>query len=247
MKKIIAVILALVLAVAVCGCGKETTSTTAQNQSSTPSSTNMQTVLDQNEYTLYQNIFFNNMANDYVDKPVIKKGTFTSIIDAYNGVTRYYVWGYMDQTKCCDFQWELEVTDTSNLPSNGSLVEVSGTFTQNKEKALDGYWITNPQITLKSEYKGLDCDIDMTTMNGTLERVQVQNIQYKSEQFNGKTVAVYGRVKTMNSIQHPYSDDAFVLEFSTSDSVPAIGSDILVQGKVSNGGIENAKISNFTA
>ena len=237
MKKIIAIILALVLAAAVCGCGKETTSTTA----------NMQTVLDQNEYTLYQNIFFNNMAKDYENKPVIKKGTFTTIIDAYNGVTRYYVWGYMDQTKCCDFQWELEVTDTSTLPSNGSLVEVSGTFTQNKEEALDGYWITNPQITVKSEYKGLDCDIDMTTMNGTLERVQVQNIQFKSEQFNGKTVAVYGRVKTMNSVQHPYYDDAFVLEFSTSDSVPAIGSDILVQGKVSNGGIENAKISNFTA
>ena len=33
------------------------------------------TVLDQNEYVLYQNIFYNNMADDYIGQTVTKEGT----------------------------------------------------------------------------------------------------------------------------------------------------------------------------
>ncbi|MGN1124365.1 MAG: hypothetical protein ACI4RR_08490 [Eubacterium sp.] len=239
MKKITALLLGFVLILSFCGCSKENKNDVSQEKE--VSSNTMQTVLDPTEYVLYQNIFYNDKGADYEGQTVTKKGIFTKITDQYNERERYYVWGYNDQTKCCDYQWELNITDTSNLPQCGCLIEADGTFTAS-DSALDGYWIDNPSITVKSEYNGNSCDIDMTTMDGTLERVQIINMQRFPEAFEGKTVTVYGRIETPSSIQHPYYDDAFSQSFESTDTAPATGTVVIVSGTYSNGTIINAEI-----
>lgn len=242
MKKAISVLLAMVFAFSLCACTKANTDDAAEAaKADTDSSTALQTVLNPTEYVLYQNIFYNGKGADYEGQTVTKKGTFATIIDRFNDTTRYYVWGYNDQTKCCDYQWELNITDTSNLPGNGSLIEVCGTFTAS-DSSLDGYWIDNPAITVESEYKGADCDIDMTVMDATLERVQLINMQSYSDDFEGKTVCMYGRVETPASVQHPYYDGAFSQTFESSDTVPATGTVVIVSGVYSGGIITDASV-----
>ena len=46
--------------------------------------------------------------------------------------------------------------------------------------------------------------MDTTAMGGTLERVQLANLQGHPEQFEGKSVKVYGRIESPTSVQHPY-------------------------------------------
>lgn len=221
-KTLIALLLVTVLLLCACGNGKS------------GSEGDLPQVMDTNEYLLYQNIFFNGMADDYVDKEVKKTGVFTTIYDAFNDRTRYYVWGYYDNTKCCDWQWELVLEDTSHLPANGSLIEVTATMRKD-EAALDGYWFDVVTMTAKKEYKGNGCEIEMTTMSATLERVQLINMQSFPEQFEGKTVSLYGRVYTPTSIQHPYYDNAWLQNIECSGSVPAIGTETVVTGTFSNG------------
>ncbi|MGN0521194.1 MAG: hypothetical protein ACI4IQ_01005 [Eubacterium sp.] len=242
MKKTISVLLLIALVLSLCACSKSNSDGEAVSEKAdTNASSTMQTVLDSTEYVLYQNIFYNDKGADYEGQTVTKKGTFATIIDKYNDTTRYYVWGYNDQTKCCDYQWELNITDTSNLPSNGSLIEVSGTFTAS-ESALDGYWIDNPSVSVESEYKSSEYDIDMTTLDATLERVQLINMQNYYADFEGKTVCVYGRVETPTSVEHPYYDGAFSQAFESSDDIPAIGTVVIVSGVYSNGVITDASV-----
>lgn len=232
MKKYVIAFL-LIFVLLLCSCGKGT------------SSGDLPQVMDTNEYLLYQNIFFNGMAGDYVDKEVKKTGVFTTIYDAFNDCTRYYVWGYYDNTKCCDWQWELKLDDTSSLPANGSLVEVTAIMRQ-ADDALDGYWFDGVTITTKQEYQGNGCDIEMTTMSATLERVQLINMQQFPEVFEGKKVSLYGRIYTPTSIQHPYYDNAWLQDFSTSDSVPAIGTEAIVCGTFTGGTISDCSVESTT-
>lgn len=220
MKKLVCLILAVfLLGALLAGCDKTETLVTH----------GMTTVLDTTEYVLYQNIFFNGQSSAYTDKPVTKKGTFTVLFDAYNDRTRYYVWGYNDMTMCCDWQWEFVPRDAASLPAVGSVVEVTGTFTGNKN-ALDKFWIDDAAVSLVKEYKGVACDMDLTTMSGTLERVEIQNMQVFPAQFAGKTVSAYGRVNSPSSFQHPYYDNCFAQAFQTDDPVPAIGIQVIVTG-----------------
>lgn len=198
-------------------------------------------VLQPTEYTLYQNIFINNQGKDYDNTSVTKKGTFTVIYDEYNSVIRYYVWGFNDQTKCCDWQWEFVPVSEDDLPLSGSLVEITGTF-KASENALDGYWIENADISVLQKYNNNSYDIDMTTMSGTLERVQVANIQNFPEKFEGKTICAYGRIETISTLQHPYYDNCFSLEFESEDESPAIGKTVTIGGKYSNSKIINAEV-----
>lgn len=238
MKKIISVLLCLVFVFALVGCGKSENS--SQNGDSADVNT-MVTVLDPTEYVLYQNIFYNEQGSQYVGKEVTKKGVFTKLFDEYNSTVRYYVWGYNDNTKCCDWQWEIIPSDTSNLPKLGSTVEATGVFAY-ADTALDGYYIDNATITVTHEYTASEADVDMTTMGGTLERVQLQNIQQFSEKFEGNTVAAYGRVETPTSIQHPYYDNCFSQQFVSQDDVQAIGRLVIVKGTYRSGVITDAEV-----
>ena len=242
LKKIISFALCLAIVFAFAGCSK---SNTASNQSTSEKQevkSVVPTVIQSTEYTLYQNIFMNNQGKDYDNTAVTKKGTFAVINDEYNSVVRYFVWGYNDQTKCCDWQWELDPKDKENLPTAGSLVEVSGTFKE-AESSLDGYWIENAAISVLQKYNGNSCDIDMTTMGGTLERVQVANMQQYPDRFEGKTICAYGRMETLTSLQHPYYDNCFSLEFESENQAPAIGTDTIIRGKYSGSKIVNATIT----
>lgn len=199
-------------------------------------------VVNQMEYTLYQNIFYNKQQSDYNGKEALKVGTFTTLQDAFNNTTRYYVWGYNDETKCCDWQWELKLDNTSDLPTNGSLIEVKGTYEEN-ENALDKFWIIHPTITVKQAYAGRDFDIDMQAMDDTLERVQLSNIVAKKEAFEGKTVCGYGRIKDNTKLEDPYYDGSWAVDYSGDVEVPAFGTLVLISGTVRNGTIADCKIS----
>ena len=246
MKKwiVMALCLALLFTLAACAdSGVETRSNTGAAaetnakpgiNASTNGDTNvvdgeMPTVRNQTEYILYQNIFFNEMADDYLGQTTVKEGTLTRIYDAFNDRTRYYVWGYMDATKCCDWQWEFVPKDPDSLPANGSLVKLTGTLTKD-DNALDKIWITDGEIELERAFQPEDCDVDMTTMNATLERVQLLNVQYKPESFEGKTLRVYGRVLNPTTIQHPYYDNAWTQPFAAQEEVPAIGTMVILTG-----------------
>ena len=281
MKKIIALILAFVIAAAFAGCASkadtnkadgtegDTASTSASadggsteystqaaayKSSGKSSGNSFETVLDTNEYAMYYNIFYNDQGAEYDGKPVFKKGTFATLYDEYSGITRYYVWGYNDQTKCCDWQWELKPDEIKDIPANGSLVEVTGTFKKCETKdrtspeacakaALDGYWIINPEIKVKSEYTPADVDIDMSTMSATLERVQAFYIINKYETLEGKTVRMYARVLSDTQVQHPYYNGTdFVVDVETDGKMPAIGMMVMIEGTVKDGKITNAKV-----
>ncbi len=241
MKKLVLMLLCLSLLLALAACqGSETASdggqspaqsgNTAASASNTPATADtMPTVLNQTEYILYQNIFFNNMADDYVGKTATKEGTLARVQDAFNGRTRYYVWGYMDATKCCDWQWEFVPQDPDSLPPSGSLVKMTGTLTRD-DAALDKLWFTDTKLELETAFTPETCDVDMTTMNATLERVQLLNMQYKPESFTGKTLRIYGRVLNPTEIQHPYYDNAWTQPFETAAEVPAIGTMVILNG-----------------
>lgn len=240
MKKIITVLLCITIALTFISCSKDKNQNNEQNNNQAVSDS-VETILTPAEYVLYQNIFYNDQAGDYVDKEVTKHGIFTVLQDEYNSVIRYYVWGYNDNTKCCDWQWEIFPSSTDNLPASGSTVDVSGVFVQS-DNALDGYWIDNAQISVTAEYKGGDVDVDTTTMGGTLERVQVMNMQAHPDKFEGKTIKLYGRIENANSIQHPYYDNCFSQEFQSNDDVLAIGTKAVVEGTYQNGIITDATV-----
>jgi hypothetical protein len=247
MKKIAVLIFSLLMIVLMLsGCGGKADSpdetTTASSANTAEVVEDMPTILNTAEYTLYQNIFYNDMKSDYNGKEAVKEGTFATITDAFNNTTRYYVWGYNDQTKCCDWQWEIKIDDTSDLPKNGCLVQVKGTYEEN-EAALDKFWIINPEITVEKAFDGRDCDIDMQAMDNTLERVQCANIVNKKESFEGKTVKCYGRILNETTLQDPYNDNSWTIEIAGDFEVPAFGTLVEVSGVIQDGKLVNCEVS----
>ena len=229
-----ALLLAAVILCTACGGG---------NQTGAPSANEVPVVLSQVEYTLYQNIFSNKTGSQYEGREFTKQGVFGMIYDAFSGRTRYYVWGYLDNTRCCDWQWELKIDDPKNLPSSGSLVTVKGTFAASDD-ALDGYWLTNPQITAHSQYTGSSgVELDMVTLSDTLERVQLLNIIYMPETFEGKTFSAYGRIYATDVLQDPYYDGSWQVSFSTSGTVPAIGTTVRLTGTVTGGVLASTSLT----
>lgn len=245
-KRFFALLCVVLIAVMLPACGSTADVPEAsQQQAENEVSDVMPTVVNTAEYTLYRNIFFNDMQADYDGKEAVKEGTFATIHDAFNDVTRYYVWGYNDQTKCCDWQWELKMDDVSDLPTNGSLVRVTGTYETN-EDGLDDFWIIHPQITVKTPFAGRDYDIDMQAMSDTLERVQTINISNRKDVFEGKTVCGYGRVQNENTLKDPYYDNSWTVAISGEYEVPAFGTMVLVSGTIRDGVIADCEIASNT-
>ncbi len=198
-------------------------------------------VLDQTEYVLYQNIFFNGQAGEYVGKTFDKTGILIRLEDRWSQVTRYYVWGYMDATKCCDWQWEFVPKDPDSLLANGSLVKMTGVFARD-EAALDKLWFTDAAVELETAYTGPDCDVDMSAMSATLERVQLLNMQYKPEAFEGQSLCLYGRILSPGTIQHPYYDNAWTQAYAAQGESPAIGTMVLLSGTWKQGQVAEAAL-----
>lgn len=231
MKKLIPVL--LILALLLCACAKK-----ADNGA-------MPTVLNTAEYVLYQNIFFNDAAKDYVGEKQTKTGTFTSLQDSYNGCTRYYVWGYNDATKCCDWQWEFVPADAASLPAPGSLVAVTGTFA-GSDDALDGYWLEDAEVKVKQAFEGAACELPLYTMDDTLERVQIYNIAAFPEEYEGMTIRAYGRVAAPDTFEDPYYDGSWSFPFDSSDTLPPIGTIVLLDGVCRAGTIAECGLTETT-
>ena len=238
MKKLLALLLILLSLLNLAACGD---STPADDEAPEAGS-GMPTVLNQDEYVLYQNIFFNDQADDYLGKSRSVEGTLARVQDAFSQKTRYYVWGYMDSTKCCDWQWEFVPADPDSLPASGSLVKLTGTLTRD-EAALDKIWFTDAKLELKKAWEPQPCDVDLTVMDATLERVQLLNMQYKPDYFQGKSLRIYGRVYSLDAIQHPYYDNAWTQKLSgKTDELPAIGTMVIVSGVWSDTSIQTESI-----
>ena len=165
---------------------------------------------------------------------VKKTGILATLHDAFNGVDRYYVWGYYDNTKCCDWQWELKLKDGVELPPDGSLITVEGTFVYD-EQALDDYWIRDAKVTTKTRYTGALYDLNMFLMSDTLERVQIINVRRFPDYFKDKTYSAYGRIKTIDSIQDPYYNGSWDIPIVGQNEIPAIGTTVVLTGSVSDG------------
>lgn len=265
MKKLVALLLILSLTLCLAACGGEKTGTTDVNgepvtaasgetvtdangnviPSNIPGGpvTDMPEHFDSMDYVLYMNMFNYKDQNDpnkgmtgddYVGQTWDKIGIFTVLRDEYNKKDRYYVWGYADQTRCCDYQWEFLPEDVSALPEIGSMVEVKGTLTKSAD-ALDYYWITGPEITVKEAYAAPTCDYDLTRDSSTLARVQIQNMQAFPEVFKGKTTRVFCRVMGQNTVQHPYYDGAWTMDFQDTEMKAAVGSYVIMSGTFSTG------------
>ncbi len=237
MKKIISIALALAMLFVLASCGGKTQTDTPDASGEKGSSSVMKEKFDQMEYTLYTNIFYNDTGSEYEGQRLTKEGCFASIYDAYNSVTRYYVWGFADQTKCCDFQWEIVLPDGVTPPANGTYVKMTGDFTKSDD-ALDGYWFTNAELNVVQEYTGESAsyDYDLTCMSATLARVQIINFENFPSVFDGKTALLYGRAFSTSSLQHPYYDEAWYMDFVNAEKTPAIGQYLILGGKLSSNG-----------
>ena len=203
MKRSLCLLLALLM---LCGCGK--TASTAPESTEPAESDALPEVYSQDEYMLYQNVFYGDYGPDAAGKPVEKQGAYATIYDAFNQRQRYYVWGYYDKTKCCDWQWEFVPEDPAALPAPGSMIRVTGTFAAS-EDALDGYWIEPAQCSVEGIYTGAEAELNMAVMSCTLERVQMYNIMYKPESFEGRSFTAYGRLTAEGMLQDPYYDGSW--------------------------------------
>ncbi len=242
MKKILCVVLTLILILSLTGCSEDSSSSTASASSSAETIDDIPEVLNQTEYTLYYNMFSNGEYADYLGAKHEVEGIFTVFYDRYSGVTRYYVWGYMDSTHCCDWQWELDIEDPSDLPTAGSLVTLSGVYEESSD-ALDGLWLTDLDMTVESVYSGADVALDMTAMSGTLEWVQILNMQYDPDYFEGWSMIAYGRIADIGMLEHPYYDGCWTQGFECSDDSTAIGTSVIVTGSFTDGIVEDAEVT----
>ena len=187
-------------------------------------------ILSPMEYTLYLNVFYNGQALAYEDEEYTKDGVFGILKDSYTGIERYDVWGYSDETLCCDWQWEFVPKDGTELPKPGSHVKVTGTLVKN-DGALDGYWLENADVELIEEFVAGYGDVDMTTLSPTLTRVQLIFMINRMEQFAGSIIRVYGRVMSGNRVQHPYYDSSWYLDVEYDEAMPSIGSYVTITGE----------------
>ena len=234
----IAMLFSVVLLCTACSGGNASGSADVSTTSEIP------VVLNQAEYVLYQNIFYNDYGAQYQNIPVTKNGVFAVVQDAFNNRDRYYVWGYLDNTMCCDWQWEIVPRDTMSLPPTGSLVTVSGIFTAD-EQALDDYWILDAEVTTVTQYAGAGADLNMLAMSDTLERVQMLNILYRQEAFEGKSFTAYGRIAGPNLLEDPYYDNSWQIPYASADSAEAlaIGTNVVCSGKVTSGMLGECKVT----
>ena len=198
-------------------------------------------LLNQAEYLLYENVFYNDYGPQFEGQETTKRGVLGKIRDAFNGVDRYYVWGYLDNTKCCDWQWEIVPKDADSLPPVGSLVTAKGVFHAD-EKALDGYWITDAAVTTEEKYTGPQAELNMQAMSCTLERVQMLNIIYKGEEFAGKSFIAYGRIAAVNTLEDPYYNGSWQIAFDAAQECPAIGTMVVLRGTVKNNVLWNCEL-----
>ena len=234
MKKVVLLLALMAAALLLTGCGGE--------KKAVESTAEVPDVLSQMEYLLYENIFYKDYGPQYEGKEVVKRGVLAKIRDAFNGRTRWYVWGYLDNTRCCDWQWEIVPKDENSLPPVGSLVKAEGVFRADGA-ALDGYWITDVTVETETEYSGRQEEINMRAMSCTLERVQMFNILYRPEEFSGKRFIAYGRIAGAGLLEDPYYNGSWQIPYAPGTDQNAIGTLVEVRGRVKDAALEDCVLT----
>ncbi len=230
MKQLRVLLISVTVMLLVSGC-------TAGKQEAAETIDHCPDVYSQDEYIIYQNVFYGDYASQLLGKEVSKQGVLAEIYDAFSKRTRWYVWGYYDQTKCCDWQWEIVPKNKKDIPANGSLVTVKGTFSAG-EDALDGYWITDASFITDALYVGETADLNMMVMSCTLQRVQMYNIIYIPDAFKEKTCTAYGRIAGPGVLEDPYYNGSWHMNILWTGETPAIGKAVNIQGVIKDGEIQ---------
>ncbi len=242
MKKWSLLICLALLALLLTGCGgTDTAGQTDTGRDKVPTTAKVPEILNQAEYLLYQNVFYNDYGAQIEGQRVIKRGVLGKIQDVYNGCVRYYVCGYLDNTLCCDWQWEIVPRNEASLPPVGSLVTATGTFRAD-ENALDGYWIVEAVVDTDTRYVGPQGDLNMRALTCTLERVQMFNILYRPEAFEEKSFMAWGRIAGPGMLEDPVYNGSWQIAFTSDEACPAIGTQVAVQGKVKGGVLSDCGI-----
>ena len=249
-KAIVSLLLAVLFVLTCVGCGSNSAPDGGQDTKkadptpAVPSSSDKRAeTISQDEYVLYQNIFYNGYGESFVDQKVNKEGVFAIIHDAYNDRVRYYVWGYYDQTRCCDWQWEFVPPEGAELPAPGSLITVTGTFAFDV-RALDKYWIKDADVTVKTSFTGETAELDMRSMSCTLERVQIYNILGHPDAFPDKDFTAYGRIASVGALEDPYYDNSWKIDVKWDGTYPAIGTLVELKGTVVDGKLNVSDMKN---
>lgn len=252
MKKLILLVLCIVCLLSVFSCGESTTDKSS-DASNAPAGDTADTTHDHeeevepHEYTtvdtpaekvnkivnademaMYNAIFFDK-DESYMDTDMTKNGIFTILYDAFNGVDRYYVWGYADDSCTSGWQWEFTVADPATLPKVGSEVSVTGKFVAN-DSALDKKWIADATVSVVSEYNNALCKYDLTTMSPILSaRVQVPNIINNLDKFNDK-ICLYAKVADHDMLTSTYDDLSWSVHTVAGTTLPEVGTVVTVVG-----------------
>ena len=129
MKKVFSLLLIFAVIFSLAACAADKTADTGNPTADAlmadgELNTGMKEKFDQMEYSAYVDLFYNGNGASYEGKSFTKDGTFAILHDAFSDVTRYYVWGYADNTKCCDYQWEIVLPEGTEIPEPGSYVKV---------------------------------------------------------------------------------------------------------------------------
>ena len=250
-KKIIAAIIISALALLFTACGEKaaeepstdgaeivTGAAAAQSEpklSPETVSLGLDYVTDADESAEYQKVIVGGDSEGVKDTTVSKTGMFCILQDRFYDAERYYVWGYGDDARSTDWQWEFVPADASALPAQGSVITVTGTLKET-DKALDRLRIEDAAVSVDSEYSADSAyDVDCRFMGSTLERVQVQNVSLNPADFGGKTFAVYGRSGGAASVRNLYdgAEGAIIewaLEYGTAYENPEQDTPIIVTG-----------------
>ena len=239
--------LSMLFIISLAACGNNNTATTSEDLDGITQTVKLTNVLSSIEYSMWTKVMVD--GDTSLDNTTTSKdGVFVILYDPLANRQRYYIQGYLDKTKCCDWEWEIDPEQLTEIPKVGSRVHLTGTLVKN-ESALDGYWLTNiKDFKVVSEWKGLDqsVDYDLRVLNGTLAYVQLSMIFSDPEQFQGKSIIVYGRVYSLTSsnesaaIQHPYYNDYWILDINSEQTLPAIGTNVIIKGTVGHMVINDA-------
>ena len=75
----------------------------------------------------------------------------------------------------------------------------------------------------------------MRSLSCTLERVQMLNVIYRKESFEGARFLAYVRIASSGSLEDPYYDNSWEIDMIWDGEVPAIGTLVEVSGTIRDG------------
>ena len=165
-----------------------------------------------------------------------KQGIYTRFFDKLTQKTRHFIWGYTDETKTSDWQWEFTPENEEELPFPGSTIEITGVLTEDFE-ALSGYGFQDVTVrTIKKYTQRAIADIDMNTMSNTIQHLQISNILHYASDYESLVLCVRAKFGESGTLLSP-DDSGWELPYRCEGTVtaPPSGTVALVLGRLSAG------------